>query len=342
MANELPVYQSPQEAFGGPTTSIDIPYNNYSQYGRMSQSLPNQELNRVAPPYQSQRHSSSNYPAYNNNDPETWNEYNASSFKGRAPSHQGPPSAYAPNGMPIYRQPQQQQQQQRQPRPVQHQSRPVQHPRPVQHQHQSRPGQPQYQARPTRQQNPGAFYPPQSSRTREANPVSPEPSLRALFNDVDSSGDGRLSEYELSRALTNADNTQFNGEIVRLLIKLFDKDGDNHINFEEFNTLWTYLSEWRTYFEKFDRNHNCFISLKEFKNALEAFGFSLSSKCIEFVFLKYSRPGLGEQVMSFDLFVLSCYVLNSIANIFKGIDKDRDGYITIGFEEFLVNVIELK
>jgi peflin len=167
--------------------------------------------------------------------------------------------------------------------------------------------------------------------------------LRSMFSEVDRTGDGRLSEGELASALVNGDYSKFNRETVRLMIKLFDRDGDQCINFEEFCQLWKYLHEWRKHFEMFDRDRSGSINLQEFKTALDAFGYSLSPRCIGFIFQKYSRPDRRRDLaMSFDMFVQSCIVLKSIADTFKRIDTDRDGYITIGFEEFLVEVTELR
>ena len=39
--------------------------------------------------------------------------------------------------------------------------------------------------------------------------------------------------------------------------------------------------------------------------------------------------------MSFDLFVQSCIILKRMTDVFKKYDEDRDGYITLSFEEFL-------
>ena len=39
--------------------------------------------------------------------------------------------------------------------------------------------------------------------------------------------------------------------------------------------------------------------------------------------------------MSFDLFVQSCIGLKRMTDVFKRYDEDRDGYITLSFEEFL-------
>lgn len=39
--------------------------------------------------------------------------------------------------------------------------------------------------------------------------------------------------------------------------------------------------------------------------------------------------------MSFDLFVQSCIILKRMTDVFKKYDDDRDGFITLSFEEFL-------
>ena len=47
----------------------------------------------------------------------------------------------------------------------------------------------------------------------------------------------------------------------------------------------------------------------------------------------YDKSGQGQ--MSFDLFVQSCIILKRMTDVFKKYDEDRDGYITLSFEEFL-------
>ena len=42
--------------------------------------------------------------------------------------------------------------------------------------------------------------------------------------------------------------------------------------------------------------------------------------------------------MSFDLFVQSCIILKRMTDVFKRYDDDRDGYITLSFEEFLTGM----
>lgn len=42
--------------------------------------------------------------------------------------------------------------------------------------------------------------------------------------------------------------------------------------------------------------------------------------------------------MSFDLFVQSCIILKRMTDVFKRYDEDRDGFITLSFEEFLTGM----
>ena len=46
----------------------------------------------------------------------------------------------------------------------------------------------------------------------------------------------------------------------------------------------------------------------------------------------------GNERMTFDLFVQSCIQLKRMTDVFKRYDVDRDGYITLSFEEFLTGM----
>jgi len=48
-----------------------------------------------------------------------------------------------------------------------------------------------------------------------------------------------------------------------------------------------------------------------------------------------ARRMVGQNAISFDLFVQSCISLKRMTEVFKKYDDDRDGYITLSFEEFL-------
>ncbi|ANB12279.1 Pef1p [Sugiyamaella lignohabitans] len=185
--------------------------------------------------------------------------------------------------------------------------------------------------------------PRQSPRGPQVPISTPEANLRQLFHDVDRNKNGYLTESELKSALVNGDYTRFDRETVRLMIRMFDVNGDGAIQYNEFAQLWRYLHEWRVIFNRFDRDKSDSISINEFHTALVAFGYSLSQRCTEYIFSIYAKlDRRGVAVMSFDVFVQSCIHIKSVTESFKKFDTDRDGYITLAFEQFLVEVSRLR
>ncbi|KAL9626752.1 MAG: hypothetical protein Q9204_007065, partial [Flavoplaca sp. TL-2023a] len=190
------------------------------------------------------------------------------------------------------------------------------------------------------------FNPPPPHHGRSPPPSRPPPtpappsansnqdaSLFPLFKAVDKSGTGQLTEKELRAALVNGDFTSFDPHTVRMMIRMFDMDKSGTIGFDEFCGLWGFLASWRTLFDRFDEDRSGYISYEEYSNALVAFGYRLSSAFVTLLYRTYEKK--GDNRMSFDLFVQSCIVLKRMTDVFKKYDDDRDGYITMSFEEFL-------
>lgn len=195
-------------------------------------------------------------------------------------------------------------------------------------------GMPPMQQQQQQQQQPGGKVKGSNGRER----------LMTIFKNVDRDGNGSLSENELQEALLNGDYTKFNPETVKLMIKMFDRNRDNSIDFEEFGFLWRYLAEWRKLFAQFDKNKNDTISFGEFKAALLAFGYTLSDQFVAHLFTQFSHNSGRERqpVISFDMFVQCCILLKQMTEQFKKFDQDRDGIITLQFEEFLGAVMKLR
>lgn len=164
-----------------------------------------------------------------------------------------------------------------------------------------------------------------------------DPTLLPLFRAVDKNGTGQLSERELSAALVNGDWTAFDPHTVRMMIRMFDSDRSGTIGFNEFCGLWSFLASWRSLFDRFDADRSGNISLDEFSNALVAFRYRLSERFVELLFRTYDKRNEG--VMSFDLFVQACISLKRMTDVFKKYDDDRDGYITLSFEDFLTEIL---
>lgn len=175
----------------------------------------------------------------------------------------------------------------------------------------------------------------QSMSSPSPHPLSRD-EIWPLFAAVDSERTGELSESDLSRALVNADYTAFDPHTVRMMIRMFDLNRSGRVNFDEFCALWGFLTDWRHLFERFDVDKSTTISLREFTDALVAFGYRLSPSFVQLLFGTFAKPigaampgARPEMCLSFDLFVQACISLKRMTDVFKKYDDDRDGYITL-------------
>ncbi|KAH8815043.1 calcium binding modulator protein-like protein [Xylogone sp. PMI_703] len=194
--------------------------------------------------------------------------------------------------------------------------------------------------RPPPQQN----RPPQQPMSRPppspAPPNGADPVLLPLFRAVDKDRTGQLSERELGAALVNGDWSAFDPQTVRMMIRMFDTDRSGTIGFEEFCGLWGFLAAWRSLFDRFDADRSGNISLNEYTNALVAFGYRLSPQFVALLFRTFDKREEG--AISFDLFVQSCISLKRMTDVFKKYDDDRDGFITLSFEDFLTEILRQR
>ncbi|CAG5120754.1 unnamed protein product [Candidula unifasciata] len=96
--------------------------------------------------------------------------------------------------------------------------------------------------------------------------------LSGIFQRIDRDRSGAISASELQVALSNGTWTPFNPETVRLMIGMFDRDNSGTINFQEFMSLWKYVTDWQNCFRSYDRDNSGSIDKNELKTALTGFG----------------------------------------------------------------------
>ena len=53
---------------------------------------------------------------------------------------------------------------------------------------------------------------------------------------------------------------------------MFDRDRNGTINFQEFGSLWKYVTDWQNTFKSFDRDNSGSIDKNELQQALTSFG----------------------------------------------------------------------
>ncbi|KAL9113409.1 MAG: hypothetical protein Q9227_002450 [Pyrenula ochraceoflavens] len=195
---------------------------------------------------------------------------------------------------------------------------------------------------------PQPSYSPRPAPSPAPPPAADSTDLFPLFRAANASNTGTLSESELGSALVNADYTSFDPHTIRVMMQMFDATGKGSVTYDEFVSLWRFLAAWRELFERFDEDRSGKVSLNEFTKALAAFGYRLSPPFIGVLYNTFTisrqagrRPS-GASGMSFDLFVQACISLKRLTDVFKGYDDDRDGYITMSFEEFLTECLKLR
>ncbi|XP_015792150.1 programmed cell death protein 6 [Tetranychus urticae] len=163
--------------------------------------------------------------------------------------------------------------------------------------------------------------------------------LYDLFRRVDRDGSGAINANELQSALSNGTWSAFNGETVRLMIGMFDKDRNGSINYQEFVHLWDYVTRWLNCFKSFDRDNSGNIDREELKQALTTFGYRLSDSFYSIIIRKFDRKGAGS--IYFDDFIQLCVLLQSLTAAFRQHDTDQDGWIQIDYERFLTMVFDV-
>jgi len=193
------------------------------------------------------------------------------------------------------------------------------------------------------------FYNPQHQQQPYQNYQNPHPPpaagmdrnwLWGVFQSVDRDRSGKISTNELQSALSNGTWSPFNPETTRLMIGMFDRDGDGTINFEEFVQLWKYVTDWTQTFRGYDRDNSGNIDKSELMTALTSFGYRLSDQFYNMMIRKFDRSGTGK--VYFDDFIQLCVVLQTLTASFREKDTDLDGWIRIQYEEFLTMVFSLK
>lgn len=164
--------------------------------------------------------------------------------------------------------------------------------------------------------------------------------LHAVFQKVDKDRNGHISADELQMALSNGTWTPFNPETVRLMISMFDRDKSGTITFDEFGSLWRYVTDWQETFKSFDRDNSGNIDKNELQTALSSFGYRFSDRFYNILMSKFDRSGQG--CISFDDFIQCCVNVQMLTDAFRAYDTNQSGWVTMTYEQFLTLVFNMK
>lgn len=135
---------------------------------------------------------------------------------------------------------------------------------------------------------------------------------------------------------------------MRLMIKLFSSPASQPgLNFEQFVSLWKYLTAYKKLFVAADVNKSGDISFGEFQRILEQIGYKLNVDLVLHLFQKFSNKeggtenGVAVGKLKFDAFIELLVYLRKLTDIFKQYDKDLSGVATINYLDFLLELSNL-
>jgi len=195
-------------------------------------------------------------------------------------------------------------------------------------------------------------YPSASGLGYGAPPPPPgaDPVLWAWFTAVDTDQSGSIHVDELQRALVNGNWSPFDLDTCKMLLNIFDVRKTGSLAFQEFSGMWKYIQEWQTVFRHFDTDSSGSIEGEELANALGRFGYRLSPYLLSLVERKYAtiplnpshQPLYGPRStagMTFDRFVRACVVIKSLTETFQSLDMNRNGRVSLDYEQFLAVIL---
>ncbi|RCK54964.1 Peflin [Candida viswanathii] len=355
--NELPPQPTPQQSYGQQESQQSHHHNVNRKYPPQSHQIP-QKVTYRPPPQQQQPPPQQQYQQYTTSSHQDYYQHQqpSTSQNYQLSGHYAPPQQYA-NQQHASPPPQQYSNQPPPPPQVNYQQRPSyslahsSQQQVYQQQQQQPPPPPQQQFQPPPSNN-GHYSKRnaskdslESAKTTSSSKQKLEAELRVVFEKVDVNRSGRISAKELSYALLNFDRTRFQDSTIRLMINLFSTSDSSSksLSFEQFVSLWKYLSAYKKLFIQADTNKSGDISFGEFQKILEQIGYKLDIDLVLHLFQRYAmheNGGVGK--LKFDNFIELLVYLRKLTDVFKKYDKDLSGTATISFSNFLFEVSNLS
>ena len=123
-------------------------------------------------------------------------------------------------------------------------------------------------------------------------------------------------------------------------VGLFDRDGNGTIDLKEFQLLWQYINQWKGVFDRYDRDRSGNIDVSELHTAFNEMGFRVSMAFCQLVVTRFDR--LAKRSLKLDDFIQSCVMLRSLTEAFQVRDSNRNGIITVSYEDFMTMAISNK
>ncbi|KAL0736639.1 hypothetical protein Bca4012_012849 [Brassica carinata] len=191
----------------------------------------------------------------------------------------------------------------------------------------------------------GGYPPPQGSYGSPFASLIPsgfapgtDPNIVACFQAADQDGSGFIDDKELQGALSSYQQ-RFSMRTVHLLMYLFTNTNAMKIGPKEFTALFYSLQNWRSIFERSDKDRSGRIDVSELRDALLSLGFSVSPVILDLLVSKFDKSGGKNRAIEYDNFIECCLTVKGLTEKFKEKDTGYSGSATFTYESFMLTVL---
>lgn len=115
--------------------------------------------------------------------------------------------------------------------------------------------------------------------------------------------------------------------------RTFDLDQDGRISHDELREMCSHINKWSTVFNKCDKEKSNVIDKDDFYKVLKEMGFRFSPQFIAHM-IKCSGTKDHNRINR-EQFIMICVKLQRFTDQFRERDRNRNGIITIDFEDFI-------
>ncbi|KAI4300820.1 hypothetical protein L6164_034154 [Bauhinia variegata] len=179
---------------------------------------------------------------------------------------------------------------------------------------------------------------PFASLVPSSFPPGTDPNVMACFQIADQDGSGLIDDKELQRALSSY-NQSFSLRTVHLLMYHFTNTSTRKIGPKEFTSLFYSLQNWRSIFERFDKDRSGKIDSSELRDALLSMGFAVPPMVLDLLVSKFDKTGGRSKAIEYDNFIECCLTVKGLTEKFKEKDTSYSGSAAFTYESFMLTVL---
>nr|AGM20680.1 CAML1 [Populus tomentosa] len=111
------------------------------------------------------------------------------------------------------------------------------------------------------------------------------------------------------------------------------------LQFAELESKLLETLNWRTNFERFDRDRSGKIDPNELREALMSLGFAVSPVVLDLLVSKFDKTGGKNKAIEYDNFIECCLTVKGLTDKFKERDTAYSGSASFTYENFMLTVL---